>query len=178
MKIFYIYRWYVCLTGKSVVMKRRVRLSIFSSIITVGCFAIFISIFWLIHCEDWLYYLYGALIVAVCLAGLYYSPMSVRVTDKDLEVVRSLKIKTIPLSDIRDVRLLSPTMGAVRICGSGGFMGYWGWFRERDLGKYFAYYGKASDCFLVILKNGRKYMLGCKDAPEMVEAIRKRIQTA
>ncbi|MCM1030636.1 MAG: PH domain-containing protein [Oscillibacter sp.] len=163
-------------------MKRRVRLSIFSWIITVGCFAIFIAGFWVVGFEaipqGWGFYFYAGAVVAMFLAGLYYSPMSVRVTDKDLEVIRSLKIKAIPLSDIRDVCLLSPTMGAVRICGSGGFMGYWGWFRERDLGKYFAYYGKASDCFLVVLKNGRKYMLGCKDAPEMVEAIRERMQPA
>ena len=40
---------------------------------------------------------------------------------------------------------------------------------------FFAYYGKASDCFLVILKNGKKYMLGCQEAPEMVEAVKKNI---
>lgn len=163
-------------------MKRRVRLSISSWIITMGCFAIIIMGFGMVDFETifqgWGFCFYAGVVVAVCLAGLYYSPMSLRVTDKDLEVVRSLKIKTIPLSDIRDVRLLIPTMGAVRLCGSGGFMGYWGWFRERDLGKYFAYYGKASDCFLVVLNTGRKYMLGCKDAPEMVEAIRERMQPA
>ena len=46
---------------------------------------------------------------------------------------------------------------------------------ERDLGRYCAYYGKASDCFLVRLNDRRKYMLGCKDAPEMVAAIKKAI---
>ncbi len=66
-------------------------------------------------------------------------------------------------------------MGTRRIAGSGGFMGYWGWFREGDIGKYFAYYGKASDCFLVTLRNGRRYMLGCNDAPEMVAAIQKEL---
>ncbi len=151
-------------------MKRGVRLSIFSSVITVGCFVVFVACFFIVR--D---YTCGVLIVGMCLAGLYYSPMSVRVTDTAIEVVRSLKIKKILLADVKKVCLLSPTMGAIRICGSGGFMGYWGWFRERDLGKYFAYYGKASDCFFVVLKNGRRYMLGCKDAPEMVEAIRKKM---
>ena len=41
---------------------------------------------------------------------------------------------------------------------------------------FFAYYGKAFDCFLVVLKDGRKYLLGCQDAPEMVEAICGRMQ--
>ncbi|WP_300877569.1 PH domain-containing protein [uncultured Duncaniella sp.] len=66
-------------------------------------------------------------------------------------------------------------MAEKRICGSGGFMGYWGWFSERDLGKYFAYYGKASDCFLVTMKDGRKYMLGCQNPAEMVDAINARL---
>lgn len=165
---------YVGSTDKMVVMKRGVRLSVFSSVITVGCFVAFVACFFIVH-EGWWYYTCGVLIVGMCLAGLYYSPMSVRVTDTAIEVVRSLKIKKILLTDVKEVRLLSPTMGAIRICGSGGFMGYWGWFRERALGKYFAYYGKASDCFFVVLKNGRRYMLGCKDAPEMVDAIRKKM---
>ncbi|MBE6230681.1 MAG: hypothetical protein E7119_08940 [Bacteroidales bacterium] len=38
-------------------------------------------------------------------------------------------------------------------------------FHEHDSGKYFAYYGRSSDCFLVELKDGRKYLLGCKNAP-------------
>lgn len=158
-------------------MKRKVRFSIFSSVITLGCFAIFIAGFGVLS-EGWSFYFYGVTIVGVCLLGLYYSPISLRVTDTAVEVMRSLKIKEIPFSDVKEVRLLSPTMGAIRLCGSGGFMGYWGWFREGDLGKYFAYYGKASDCFLVVLKNGRKYMLGCKDAPEVVEVIRERMQSA
>lgn len=157
-------------------MKRSVRLSIFSSVITLVCFAAFVACFFILR-EGWWYYTCGVLIVGVCLAGLYYSPLSVRVTGTAIEVVRSLRIKRILLADVKEVRLLSPTLGAVRVCGSGGFMGYWGWFREGDLGKYFAYYGKASDCFFVELKNGRKYMLGCKDAPEMVEAVRAGMQT-
>lgn len=67
-------------------------------------------------------------------------------------------------------------MGALRICGSGGFFGYWGWFKERDLGKYFAYYGKSSDCFLVTLKSGNKYMLGCTEPEEMVDFINKNLE--
>lgn len=98
-------------------------------------------------------------------------PVSVSVGSDTLNVNMALRSKRIPLPDIESVRLCSPTMGAKRICGSGGLFGWYGWFREGDIGKYFAYYGKASDCFLVTLKSGRKYMLGCQDAPDMVESI-------
>ena len=102
-------------------------------------------------------------------------PLSISVDKESLNINRPLKIKSIPLPEITDVRMCAPTMGTIRICGSGGWFGWYGWFSEKDLGKYFAYYGKASDCFLVTLKNGKKYMLGCKDAPEMVKAINNRI---
>jgi hypothetical protein len=39
-----------------------------------------------------------------------------------------------------------------------------------------AYYGKASDCFLIRLDNGKKYVLGCKDADAMVDYIQKQIK--
>ena len=102
-------------------------------------------------------------------------PLSISLDNDSLNINRPLKIKSIPLSDIAESVLCQPTMGAKRICGSGGWFGWYGWFREKDLGKYFAYYGKASDCFLVTLKSGKKYMLGCKDAHEMVNAIKEKI---
>ena len=104
-----------------------------------------------------------AIIIAVMsLSTLLYMPLSVSVDDEKLSIRRPLRIKCIPLADISGVRLCPPTM--------------YGWFRERDLGKYFAYYVKASDCFLVTLKDGRKYMLGCSDAPDMADAIGSRLR--
>ncbi len=165
-------------------MKKRVELSKYSvgitflSIIALGgilCWNLLsqreseyksISIWALVSC-----------IILWCLLSLYYAPLWIKITDDKLEIVRSLRIKVIPFDQIRSVRLCPPTMAEKRLCGSGGFVGYWGWFSERDLGKYFAYYGKSSDCFLVTLRSGRKYMLGCKDAKEMVAAINEKIQS-
>ena len=117
----------------------------------------------------------GAAIIMLFLSTLCFMPLSISLDNDSLSINRPLKIKSIPLSDIEEAVLCQPTMGAIRICGSGGWFGWYGWFKEYDLGKYFAYYGKASDCFLVTLKNGKKYMLGCKDAPEMVNAIKEKI---
>lgn len=117
----------------------------------------------------------GAAIIMLFLSTLCFMPLSISLDNDSLNINRPLKIKSIPLSDIAEAVLSQPTMGAKRICGSGGWFGWYGWFSEKDLGKYFAYYGKASDCFLVTLKNGKKYMLGCKDAPEMVNAIKEKI---
>ena len=130
----------------------------------------------LYYCRDnWGIYLIGACLILLCATALLYMPMSISVDDANLNINRSLRIKSIPLKEIKSVKLCPPTMAEKRICGSGGWFGYWGWFSEQSIGKYFAYYGKASDCFLIELKNGKKYLLGCNDAPEIVKYIAERI---
>ncbi len=159
-------------------MKKRVELSSYCWIISALSTALMCGVF--VYAlkrpdNEWAVCILGGAIVFLFLFTLCYMPLSVSLDNKSLNINRPLKIKTIPLADIADVKLCSPTMGAKRICGSGGWFGWYGWFKEADLGKYFAYYGKASDCFLVTLKDGSRYMLGCKDAPEMVDAINKKI---
>lgn len=116
----------------------------------------------------------GAFAVIV-ISSLIYAPLYVKVTDKHVAVRRPLTSRVIRMDEIASAVLCPPTMAERRICGSGGWLGYWGWFSERDLGKYFAYYGRSSDCFLLTLKNGRKYVIGCVDAPDVVETILRHI---
>lgn len=159
-------------------MKKRVELSTYCWIISSLSTALICGVFVYVlkrpdnHTAVWVT---GASIILMYLSVLLFMPLSVSLDDGCLSIHRPLRIKTIPLSDIAEVKMCSPTMGAIRICGSGGWFGWYGWFKEKDLGKYFAYYGKASDCFLVTLKDGRKYMLGCKDAPGMVSEISGKI---
>ena len=87
-----------------------------------------------------------------------------------------MRVRCIPLDEIEAVKICEPTMSEHRICGSGGYFGYFGWFREPSIGKYFAYYGKASEPFLIRLKSGRQYMLGCRDAREMAETLGKTLE--
>ena len=163
---------------KRTTVKQRVELSSYCWIITLLTTAFICGIF--ICClniadNDIAVWLWGVAIAVLFLSALCYMPLSISLDNESLNINRSLKIKSIPLTKIANVKLCAPTMGAKRICGSGGWFGWYGWFLEKDLGKYFAYYGKVSDCFLVTLKNGKKYMLGCKDAPEMVNAINEKI---
>lgn len=158
-------------------MKKRVEFSsycwIISSLIIAFSCGMFLAT---VKTDNYLAtYIWGAAVVVLLLSALCFMPLSISLDNESLKIRRPLKTKTIALSEITDVRLCPPTMGAKRICGSGGWFGWYGWFKENDLGKYFAYYGKASDCFLITLKDGRKYMLGCKDAPEMVNAIKENI---
>lgn len=156
-------------------MKQQVKLSTFSLISTIICLVVLIGCTFVIP-EIWWQIGWGVFVAVMLIISLCYMPMSIGADENAIYINRSLKIKAIPMTDVVSVKLCPPTMGAIRVCGSGGFLGYWGWFKERDLGKYFAYYGKASDCFLVELSNGHKYMLGCQNAPEMVEYIAKQIK--
>ena len=158
-------------------MKKRVELSTYCWIVTAITTAVICGVFLATIKTDnnIAAYIWGAAVAVLLLSAFCFMPLSISLNNKSLRIRRPLKSKSIPLTDIADVRLCAPTMGAKRICGSGGWFGWYGWFSENVLGKYFAYYGKASDCFLVTLKNGKKYMLGCKDAPEMVNAIKEKI---
>lgn len=109
-----------------------------------------------------------------CAATVYYMPRAISADEKELKVHRPLRAKRFSYSDIASVKPILPTLGERRICGSGGFLGYWGWFSDDELGRYFAYYGKASDCFLITLRNGRKYMLGCRNARRMADFVNAR----
>ena len=155
--------------------KQQIKLSAYSFIgtiitlvVLVGCTFIIPEIWWQI---GWCVFVAIMLIASLC-----YMPMSIGADENTIYINRSLKIKTIPMTDVKSVQLHVPSLKTVRVCGSGGFLGYWGWFSEQGVGRYFAYYGKRNDCFLVELKNGRKYLLGCQNAPEMVEYIAKQIK--
>ncbi len=156
-------------------MKQQVEFSKFCIISTLACLGILVWTIFIIS-EIWWQIGWGSFIAILHIVCLYYMPLSIAADEHSIYINRSLKVKRISIAEVKSVRLCPPTMGAIRVCGSGGYLGYWGWFSERDLGKYFAYYGKSSDCFLVELHNGHKYILGCKNAPDMVEYINKQIK--
>lgn len=161
-------------------MKRPVIISTYS--IVMSCIGIVIlgglSIYEYTHGYIFRSAYIGAALLIMCLFTIIYMPLSVSVDNQYLSVRRPLRRKKIPLAQIESINPCPPTMAERRICGSGGWFGYWGWFSQRDIGKYFAYYGKASDCFLVTLKNGKKYMLGCKDPKDILDFISNKISSS
>ncbi|MDE6295894.1 MAG: PH domain-containing protein [Muribaculaceae bacterium] len=115
------------------------------------------------------------ILMAIIGFSMFYAPLRVTADEHGICIRRLLGKKFIPYSEITSVRMSPPTMGAYRACGSGGYCGYWGWYNEGDTGRYFAYYGKASDCFLVTLHNNRKYLIGCNNGAGMCYYINQHI---
>ena len=159
------------------VIKQPVNYSNTSNIISVVSLLMLsaLLVFYARKDEIVLLYFLSACMIIWCFVAFYYAPRAISVDDEALCVHRSISVKKILLSEIISIRLCPPTMAEKRLLGSGGFFGYWGWFSEKDLGRYFAYYGKSSDCFLVTLKDGRRYMLGCEHPAEIVDFVRKNI---
>lgn len=158
-------------------MKSKVKFSGYSLAVTIVVFGVLIScMFFIENNKTW--YIVFTTTFLLLLFSLWYSPVKIISNDNDVIIKSVLKSHKIKMIDIERVELFQPTMGSFRICGSGGFMGYWGIFREGDIGRYAAYYGKASDCFLIRMKNGDKYVLGCENPLEMVNFINSRITSS
>lgn len=111
------------------------------------------------------------------ISALQFGVRYLKATPDYLILGSPLRRKKILMRSVASVQLFQPTMGAIRVCGSGGFMGYWGIFKEGDIGRYYAFYGKAKDCFLVRMKNGDKYVLGSDDAVAMVDYINNQLKS-
>lgn len=158
-------------------MKRKVNLSTNSVLITIAGIAVIsmLMIVNLLRGEEWLAYIFATGLVGYSFAALFFMPMSISADDCSLNINTSFRVKSTPLKDVRHVALCPPTMSERRIFGSGGMYRYWGWCSEPSIGKYMSYYGKASECFLIRLKNGKQYMLSSHDPLGMMEYISSQI---
>lgn len=156
-------------------MKSRIQFSryviVLTAVVTVALFAGCIATVR----ETAAFFTILALYLVLYFSALIYGVCYIK-ADKDYIIMGSiLKKHKIPMCNVESVELFQPTMGAIRIFASGGFMGYWGIFKEGDIGRYYGFYGKSSDCFLVRMKNGDKYVLGCENPAAMVDYINSQL---
>lgn len=152
-------------------MKHKVALSTYNIFMALALPAVLIGLLIKFYNEGDIYMssAVSLMIIALVCCSFFYAPVY---EEGVLIVCRPLRSRRIFLEEIASMEKCAPAMGAKTVCGSGGFMGCWGRFYERDFGKYFAYHGNASDGFLVTLHDGRRYMLGCRNAAEMLEAVK------
>lgn len=80
-----------------------------------------------------------------------WSPTSILVDDEFITIHKRIGRKRIPLFEIQSVTAFVPDVErGFRLCGSGGFAGYYGWYRDSRIGRYFGYYGNRHEYFLVL----------------------------
>ncbi|MDE6669133.1 MAG: PH domain-containing protein [Muribaculaceae bacterium] len=153
-------------------MKFKVKFSTYCSIITVVVIiALIVGIVTVgDHAER---ILLSVITVCVIGAGLFYCPVSIEADTDKFIIHRLVKAKHIPYDQISAIDRCFPSAGGLRMCGSGGFMGYWGYFHDIIIGSYFGYYGDRSQCILVRFRSGAQYVVSCKEPDRLLEVCNK-----
>lgn len=156
-------------------MKQKVSYSTASLVVTIAVTALLIYILFAAYGSN-KFGLMAVLIVTLWGAALLYAPMWVELGPDCVTMRHPLRKTRLPLRDVAVAEPYQPTMGDRRIFGSGGYFGHWGIFSAADVGKYTAYYGKSSQCFMVRMKNGDKYVFGCENPAEITDAVNLRLK--
>lgn len=150
-------------------MKQNIKFSSFSRIITASVLVLFVVGGVSLRGNTHDFTIFCIIAAATTFVGLYYCPKSVAATENGIILHRLLSSpKVFRYNEIKDVDTCYPSAGGIRLCGSGGFFGYWGYFNDIMFGNYFGYYGSRNNCFIVKMKDGKQYVLGCNDAAEIV----------
>jgi len=94
---------------------------------------------------------------------------------RELEIIRLGWSNRIPLTEIVSVQADPLAMnGSLRLCGSGGMFGFFGWFRNGRLGVYRAYCTDLSRCVVVKLRT-RTIVVSPYSPERFVAALNERI---
>lgn len=156
-------------------MKSKVKFSTFCQVMTAVVIIALLS--GVISCrnEESKCITLAIIFIGVLISGLWYAPMSVECGPNGVVINRILKSRSIPFNDIVSVERCYPSAGGLRLLGSGGFLGYWGYFHDIIIGAYFGYYGDRNKCLLLKLKGDKQYVISCEQPDEMMVAIKSHI---
>lgn len=116
------------------------------------------------------------LLAVMCLSAMFFYPREIQIKDGGLNIVFPLRTRTFPLTEIAKAEPYQVTMNFVRICGSGGLFGWWGLFRNQELGRFVVYASELDHVFLVELNDGSRYVISCPDPETMCAMIRDAIR--
>lgn len=116
-----------------------------------------------------------AIYLVLFISMLFFGPAYIKADSSYIVLGSLLRSKKIPMHVVESVELFQPSAGAIRICASGGFMGYWGIFQEKGIGRFYGFFGNPAECFIVAMKDGKKYVLGCQEPAKMVDYIKSQI---
>ena len=114
----------------------------------------------------------------VLLLSVYFvlqAPMSLKLSEDKLTICKLVGVKEIPFSAIEKIESYKDYHSDIRLMGNGGFLGYTGVFRNKELGKYTAYVGNYSQAFYIRTKNGKMYVTSCEHREEVIRRIRQKL---
>lgn len=156
-------------------MKQKIRYNNYSKIVTGGILLLFIAgIFYLAGNVEKLI-LFCIIPGMTTIAGLYFCPTYIEADDSCITLHRLFSSpKVFPYDAIDTIDACYPSAWGLRLCASGGYFGYWGYFQDAVIGYYFGYYGNRNNCILLKMKDGKQLVLGCDDALKLVSYVNAR----
>lgn len=146
-----------------------------SNIISVVLILVFLALLICLPLPPYVRMVLFCVMAIAIIPAMYYAPMCLTLTSRVLGIRRLITTRRIEVRDIVDVKRCEPSSIGYKVCGSGGFLGYCGWWRSYTEGTYFSYVGRYDQAFFIELKSGRKYLLSCRNSSSMMEAIKRLI---
>ena len=103
------------------------------------------------------------------------APTGYAIDDDAVRIERRAGAVAIPISTVREVQELPSQAWFVRVGGSGGWFGFYGEFKNRDLGQVTMYATRGDDRVLVAT-DGRKYVITPESPAAFVADLRARLE--
>lgn len=100
-------------------------------------------------------------------------PTKIILTSDHICVRRIIGLRKFAISEITEIGLCYSRGISIKVCGSGGFCGSIGWYKDPCYGVYFSYVTNWSQAFFITLKNGKKYMLSCENSDDLIKLLKK-----
>lgn len=117
--------------------------------------------------------------VVLIVISAFMAPVKIRITSTGIVLFKLIGKKRFLYSDMKSIALcdlqVSPN---IRIAGSGGVMGYTGWFYNKHIGRFIAYIGSMYRTVLITMNNGRQYVVSCLNPDKLVEISRANLRAA
>lgn len=112
------------------------------------------------------------LLIVMCVTALMFMPVEVRLNDKTLTVMFPARYKDFPRSEIVEAVPFTDAKRMWRLCGSGAFFGWWGWFSAKGVGKFMMYASNLDHLLLIQLRNDKKYVFSCEEEECIISALK------
>lgn len=140
--------------------------------------AVFVPVWYMVFAEPFILVPFIImLLTSVSVFGIlvyFYmiSPRSIELTADSLVLHRVWGVRAVRYADMVEAGLWKGKPSEMlRLCGSGAFCGYIGWFSGGGLDLHFEYVGRYSDAFYIKTRRGRTYLFSCDGAEQVVRRI-------
>jgi hypothetical protein len=115
-------------------------------------------------------------IILILIGVFLYMPVKVQVQEDSISIKRVMGEHKIVFNDINTIEPISKSdiANAIRLFGSGGLFGYYGYFRNAKIGK-FVMYATNTDSLIKIKSTKGVVVISCQHREEVVGYIRSAI---